>query len=60
MHFTYVVEVEVERTEGKFATRDELGEQILEALSGADPGQLEGENEGQYEVTDWEVNEQES
>lgn len=55
MQFTFTVSVEVNRTEGKFASRDELEEQLIEEISGADPGQLEGENGGQYEVTNWEV-----
>lgn len=66
MRFTYkvtaTVEVEVERTEGKFASRDELGEQLLQAveevaneLENADPGSLEGEYGGQYEVVEWSV-----
>jgi hypothetical protein len=58
MHFTFTVEVDAERTEGKFASRDELAEQIQEALESADPGSLEGDNGGQYELT-WEVEEQE-
>jgi hypothetical protein len=56
MRFTFTVEVEVQRNEGKFATRDELAEQLREAIEGADPGSLEGENGGQYETTDWSVN----
>jgi len=50
--FTFTVNVTAERTEGKFATRDELQEQIQEALEGADPSQLDGENGGVYEVTE--------
>lgn len=55
MHFKIIVEVEAERTEGKFATRDEIEAQIIEAIESADPGTFEGENGGQYEVTDWSV-----
>jgi len=57
MNFSYTINVQVERMEGKFATRDELGEQILEALESCDPGSLEGENGGQYETVSWEVTE---
>lgn len=57
MRFVYQVEVEVERIEGKFASRDEIGEQILDALATADPGSIEGENGGSYESTTWEVSE---
>lgn len=55
MKFSYTVEVEVERDEGKFATKDELADQIEEALQDADPGTLEGENGGSYSVVTWEV-----
>lgn len=55
MRFTYTVSVEVERTQGKFASRDEIGDQIQEALEQADPQQFDGENGGMYETTEWEV-----
>lgn len=55
MRFEFVVLVEVERSEGKFASRDELAEQIQEALDSADPGTLEGENGGVYDVQDWSI-----
>ena len=50
-----IVSIEVQRTQGKFATRDELAEQIRDAIESADPGQLDGDNGGEYEVTSWEV-----
>ena len=55
MQFEFTVSVEVERTQGKFASRDELEEQLAEALEGADPGQVEGGEGGEYEITTWEV-----
>jgi hypothetical protein len=55
MHFEFVVSAEVERVQGKFATRDELEEQILEALDSANPDSLEGSEGGEYEVQDWNV-----
>lgn len=55
MRFQFTVDVEVERSEGKFASRDELEAMILEWLESANEGTLEGENGGQYEVTDYEV-----
>jgi len=55
MRFTFTVEASVERTEGKFASRDEIAEAITEWLDGANEGSVEGENGGQYEVTDWVV-----
>jgi hypothetical protein len=55
MQFEFKVVVGAERDEGKFASKDELAEQIEEALSSADPGQLDGENGGVYSVQEWEV-----
>lgn len=59
MRFTFTVEIEVERTEGKFAGRDELSEQLLEAISEAQSCSLEGENGGTYEIIDFSVEEEE-
>jgi hypothetical protein len=55
MRFVFQVEVEMERTEGKFATREEISNEIVEALEGADIQSFTGENDGQYEVTEWAV-----
>jgi hypothetical protein len=55
MHFTYTIEVEAERTEGKFASRDDIGEQIQSEIDGANPGTVDGENGGTYEISEWEV-----
>lgn len=55
MRFSFTVEVEVERVQGKFASRDELSDQMVEWLENANEGSLTGENEGEYEVTDWTV-----
>lgn len=55
MRFVIQVEVEVERVEGKFAGRDEILTQILEAIESADPGTYEGDNGGQYETSSWDV-----
>jgi hypothetical protein len=60
MHFTYMIEVEAERVEGKFATRDDIGGQILEEIEGADPGNIFGEGDGEYEITQFEVTEVEA
>lgn len=59
MRFVYRIEVEVERTEGKFASRGDLGEQIQAELESAEPSTLEGENGGIYEVTSFEVTQEE-
>lgn len=55
MKFRATVEIEVERTEGKFARRDELEEQIIEALESADPSDFSGDNGGLYQTVSWEV-----
>lgn len=58
MKFTFTVEVEVERVQGKFASRDEIAEQLREAVKGADPGSVDGvgaDGDSEYEVTSWEV-----
>lgn len=57
MRFVFEVSVEVARSEGKFAGREEISDQILEALEGADPGSYDGEAGGMYETTDWSVSE---
>jgi hypothetical protein len=55
MRIVVTVEVEVERTEGKFASRADLEDQVMDAIRDADPGSLTGENDGQYDVVSWEV-----
>lgn len=55
MRFTFQVEVEVQRIQGKFSSRDDIEQQLQETLEGADPSSLEGENGGEYEVVAWEV-----
>jgi hypothetical protein len=57
--FTFTIEVEVERTEGKFASREDLAGQIVEELESANLNSLTGENDGEYEVIAWDVSEQE-
>jgi hypothetical protein len=55
MDFTFTVNVHIERTEGKFATKDEMEEQLIQALADANPNQLDGDDGGVYEVTDWDI-----
>lgn len=57
MRFIFEVEVNVDRVEGKFASRDEIAAQIQQALEDADPGSFDGDNGGQYESNEWSVNE---
>jgi hypothetical protein len=56
MVITITVSVEVERTEGKFASRDELTEKIMDELESANPESIETDDGASYEVTGWEIN----
>lgn len=55
MRFKFIVDVEVEHSSGKFASREELADLIRETIEGADAGEWEGEGEGQYTTSDWSV-----
>lgn len=58
MRFEFNVEVEVERDEGKFVSREELGEEIRGAIESADPASIEAGFDGStYNVESWDVNE---
>lgn len=62
MRFDFLVTVDVERTEGKFATRDEVAEELQAAIEGADPGTVDGvgaDGMSSYEVQSWDVEQQE-
>jgi hypothetical protein len=52
--FTVILEVEVERTEGKFASRDEMAEAIQEALANVGEGEslsgLGADGDSEYEI----------
>lgn len=57
MRFRLAVDVELERTSGKFASRDELAEALIAELD-VDPGSIYGvgaDGESEYDVTGWEV-----
>jgi hypothetical protein len=58
MKFQYVVEVEVERIEGKFAPKDEIANEIEDWLVGANQDSIDGigaDGTSEYEITDWSV-----
>lgn len=58
--FTFTVRVELERESGKFASRDEMAEAIIEMLEGADEGSIYGigaDGDSTYNTTSWEVEE---
>jgi hypothetical protein len=61
VRFDFLVSVEVERVEGKFAAREEVEEQLRDALESADPGSVDGigaDGTSSYEVQSWDVQEQ--
>lgn len=61
MRFRYTVEVEVEREQGKFASRDEISEEIKDAIEGSDPGSISGvgsDGDSEYSVIQWDVTEE--
>lgn len=58
--FTFTVTVELERESGKFASREEMAEAVIEILMGAEESSVEGlgaDGESSYNVTLWEVEE---
>ena len=58
--FEFKITVTLERTQGKFAARDEMSEAIMAELEGADPGGVYGigaDGASDYEVTDFTVEE---
>jgi hypothetical protein len=59
MRYRFIVDIEVLRTEGLFATRDELEDQLREAIESADPGTVEGDEGGSYETVEWTVDDAE-
>lgn len=62
MHFEFLVSVDVERIQGKFATRDEVQETIQTMLDEANYGSIDGigpDGSSEYEITDWAVDYQE-
>ena len=55
--FEFKVTVEVERETGKFASRSEIFEKLLDEIQSADPGTVDGDEGGEYSVISWEVEE---
>jgi hypothetical protein len=55
-HFTVTVRVELSRESGKFASREEMLEAIVDELDNVDPGQFDGlgaDGESTYIVESW-------
>lgn len=59
MRLKFVVEIELERSEGKFESKDSLATQIQEAIENADYGDWTGDNEGTYSTVTWDVSREE-
>lgn len=55
MIIKFTVEVELNHTQGKFASKEELAEQLKAEIEGADPGSVTGDNDGEYEVSSFNV-----
>lgn len=56
--FKFEVEVTVERTTGKFASREELADAIRDMLENADEGSIYSvgaDGDSEYETTEWQV-----
>lgn len=49
------VRAELSKVSGKFTSKDELADELIQAVESADPGSLDPTGEGEYEVTDWSV-----
>lgn len=55
MDIVVVLQVEVERDEGKFASREELEDKVLEEVTGADPSTISTDEDATYSTTNWEA-----
>lgn len=58
--FTFTIEVTLERESGKFASRDEMADALVDVLEQADPGTVDGigsDGDSYYTVSDFTVEE---
>lgn len=55
MKITLIVEVELRHTQGKFASKEDLTEKLIEEVEGSDPGTVESDDGAEYEVDSFEV-----
>lgn len=51
---TFTVQAQLQHVQGKFVSKDELAEQLQEALDAADPGEVYVD-ESLYSVDEWNV-----
>lgn len=58
MRHEFTVSVSTERLSGKFASKDDVAEQLQAWLEGANEGTVSGvgaDGDSEYEVTEWDV-----
>jgi hypothetical protein len=53
-NITFTIEVSLDKTQGKFVSKDDLAEEIRTELEANDPGTVQVD-ESEYEVTNWDV-----
>lgn len=57
MTITFTIEVELQHVNGKFASKEELAEQIKDSIETSIESEYTGDNDGTYECTvnevDW-------
>lgn len=60
MRARITVDVEIERIQGKFASKEDLVAEILDSIESANPQSISGvgaDGTSEYEITDWVVEE---
>lgn len=53
-----MVDIDVDRVSGKFASRDEIEEALITMIEGANEGSVSGvgaDGDSEYEISDWTV-----
>ena len=58
MRMTFTIEVELEKGSGKFASKDEIADKIMEDLESADPGTIFSDDNAEFNVVQWDVSRQ--
>lgn len=55
MKIALTIEVHLRFVEGKFEPKDDIAELLREEIEGMDPGEVEGDNGGRYEIDAFDV-----
>lgn len=58
--YRFIVEIEAEHVSGKFAARDEISEQLIEYIEGAEESEVSGigvDGDTTYRINSWSVEE---